>query len=201
MVSVSLETNCRTGPGKVYDLVGNGLQVGQIAEVIGRDSGGQYWIIRDPDSPSITCWLWGQYATVTGDWQSLPVMTPPPTPTPMLAFSFSYEFWGVGPGYQCLRFDVTNTGELTWESYTLSLVDTTHGDTGTTSANEFISYDNWCGPTVTLLDLTPGETGKATVIMHMVHSFVGDHFDATLTLCSGNGLTGSCLTQSISFIL
>ncbi len=200
LVSVSLETNCRTGPGTAYDLVGNGLQVGQIAEVLGRDSSGQYWIIRDPDRPSVICWLWGQYATVTGDWQSLLVMTPPPTPTPMQAFTFSYRFWGVGPGYQCFMFDVTNTGELTWESYTLTLDDTTHGDTGTTSVNEFITYDGWCSPTVTLLDLTPGETGTATVIMHIMHSFSGDQFDVTLTLCSANGLTGSCLTQSITFI-
>jgi hypothetical protein len=199
MVTVSSETNCRSGPGQVYDKLGV-LNPGETTEVVGRTTVENYWLVRNPDNPVQVCWLWGQYATVTGDWQSLPQATQPPTPTPALAFTFSYDFFGVGPGYQCMMFDVTNTGAITWESYTLSLVDTTHGDTGTTSGNEFITYDNWCGSAVTLLDLTPGEKGTAAVIMHMVHNPSGDHFDATLTLCTGNGLTGTCLTQSISFI-
>jgi len=198
MVSVSLQTNCRTGPGTAYDILGI-MDVGQIAEVIGRSAAGDNWIIRLPSNPAIVCWLWGYYASVSGDTSGLTVYATPPTPTPATAFTFSYHFWGVGPGYQCLLFDVTNTGSVTWESYTLSLHDTTHGDTGSGSGNEFISYDNWCGPTVTLLDLTPGETGTASAIMHMVHDPHGDHFEATLTLCSQNGLTGNCLTKSITF--
>ncbi len=198
-VSVSVETNCRTGPGTVYDKLGI-LPVGQTAEVVGRSASSDNWIIKLPSNPAITCWLWGYYATVIGNTAGLPVITPPPTPTPVPAFTFSYHFWGVGPGYQCLLFDVTNSGELTWESYTLSLHDTTHGDTGTRSVNEFINYDSWCGPTETLLDLTPGEIGTASVIMHMIHDPSGDHFDAVLTLCSQNGLAGNCLTKSITFI-
>ena len=44
------------------------------------------------DSPKIspynpaggTCWLWGQYAVVSGNTATLPEYTPPPTPTPSL---------------------------------------------------------------------------------------------------------------------
>jgi len=49
--------------------------------VVGKYSVGNYWIINNPDS-SGTCWLWGQYATVTGNTAGLPEYTPPPTPTP-----------------------------------------------------------------------------------------------------------------------
>ncbi len=199
MVSVSVQTNCRSGPGTAYDILGI-MEVGQIAEVVGRSVYNDNWIIRLPSNPAITCWLWGYYATVTGNTTGLMVYTPPPTPTPAAAFTFSYRFWGVGPGYQCLLFDVTNTGSVTWESYTLSLHNTTHGDTGTGSGNEFISYNNWCGATLTLLDLTPGETGTASGIMHMFYDPHGDHFEATLTLCSQNGLAGACLAKSITFI-
>lgn len=80
MVTVSVNTNCRTGPGVVYDLIG-GLLVGEEAVVVGKYSAGNYWIINNPDS-SGTCWLWGQYATVTGNIDGLPEYTPPPTPTP-----------------------------------------------------------------------------------------------------------------------
>ncbi len=80
MVSVSENTNCRTGPGVVYDLVG-ALLVGEQAVVVGKYTAGNYWIINNPNG-SGTCWLWGQYATVTGNTLGLPEYAPPPTPTP-----------------------------------------------------------------------------------------------------------------------
>jgi len=81
LVSVSLATNCRTGPGQAYDMIG-ALDVGKSAEVVGKDAYNQYWIIENPHNPG-TCWLWGQYATVTGDTSQLPVIAAPPTPTPI----------------------------------------------------------------------------------------------------------------------
>lgn len=76
-LTVSVDTNCREGPGEVYERVGY-LRVGEEAEVLGRSTAGDYWYVRLPDGA--TCWLWGQYATVTGDTGSVPQMTPPPTP-------------------------------------------------------------------------------------------------------------------------
>jgi uncharacterized protein YgiM (DUF1202 family) len=83
MVSVSMDTNCRTGPGNVYDLIG-GLKIGETAAVVGRDAYNQYWIIKNPDNLG-TCWIWGKYATVAGDTSKLPVIAAPPTPTPVPA--------------------------------------------------------------------------------------------------------------------
>jgi hypothetical protein len=80
-ISVSMDTNCRSGPGTVYDYLG-GLMVGETTEVLGRDSSGQFWVVRNPDIPGGICWLWNKYATLTGDTSKLPVATPPPTPTP-----------------------------------------------------------------------------------------------------------------------
>jgi len=80
VVRVSTDTNCRTGPGVVYDRVGV-LLVGEQAVVVGKFSAGNYWIINNPDS-SGTCWLWGEYATVSGNTGGLPEYTAPPTPTP-----------------------------------------------------------------------------------------------------------------------
>jgi hypothetical protein len=80
MVTVSVNTNCRTGPGVVYDLIG-ALLVGEQAVVVGKYSAGNYWIINNPDA-SGTCWLWGQYATVSGNTAGLPEYAAPPTPTP-----------------------------------------------------------------------------------------------------------------------
>lgn len=79
-VSVSVDTNCRTGPGVNYDLL-TGLFVGETAEVVGKYTSvtPNYWVIR---KGSVTCWLWGQYATVVGNTGNLPEMVPPPSPTP-----------------------------------------------------------------------------------------------------------------------
>ncbi|MBL8103473.1 MAG: hypothetical protein JNM02_13140, partial [Anaerolineales bacterium] len=79
-VTVSTNTNCRTGPGTQYDLVG-GLLVGQKAVVVGKNTSTGYWIINNPGQ-SGTCWLWGQYATVSGNTAGLTEYAIPPTPTP-----------------------------------------------------------------------------------------------------------------------
>ncbi len=78
-VTVSTATNCRTGPGQAYPSI-FGLPVGQIAEVVGKNTSTNYWIIKIPNGAG-TCWLWGQYATVTGDTSALPTVAIPPTPT------------------------------------------------------------------------------------------------------------------------
>ncbi len=83
LITVSMDTNCRTGPGKVYDYLG-ALLAGEQTEVVGWDGIGEYWYIKNPDQPGGFCWLWGQYATLTGDRQSLPLVAPPPTPMPTL---------------------------------------------------------------------------------------------------------------------
>lgn len=80
MVSVSMDTNCRSGPGKEYDLWG-ALLVGEKAEVVGKNTALNYWVIKNPDSAG-TCWLWGQYATVEGNTSAIPEVPAPPTPTP-----------------------------------------------------------------------------------------------------------------------
>jgi len=80
LVSVSVDTNCRSGPGTIYDYIG-ALLVGEQAEVVGRSDDGQYWIIKNPDRDG-ECWLWAQYAEIMGQVAELPLYTQPPTPTP-----------------------------------------------------------------------------------------------------------------------
>ena len=80
-VSVTTNTNCRTGPGIVYDLI-DALLIGQTAEVVGKNSSvPNYWVIKRLNG-SGTCWLWGEYATVSGNTANLPEYPVPATPTP-----------------------------------------------------------------------------------------------------------------------
>ena len=81
MVSVSINTNCRTGPGISYDLRG-ALLVGETEEIVAVSTAPNYWYIKNPDRPGEFCYLWGEYATVVGETQALPKFTPLPSPTP-----------------------------------------------------------------------------------------------------------------------
>ena len=96
MVSVSVDTKCRTGPGSAYGYLG-ALLVGERAEVVGQSSVPNYWVIDNPDNPGQSCWLWGQYAQVICDTGALPILTPPPTPTatsvPLPDWSGTWTTW------------------------------------------------------------------------------------------------------------
>lgn len=76
-VSVSVNTNCRSGPGVNYERM-DIVYVGQDVEVLGVDTSGAYYIVRSPNGS--TCWLWSHYATLHGEQDSLVVMTPPAPP-------------------------------------------------------------------------------------------------------------------------
>jgi hypothetical protein len=91
IASLTQNTNCRGGPLAVYDLIRTFL-IGESARITGKNAGGDYWYVTDPNQPGKDCWLWGRYAQVSGDTASLPVFTPPPTPTP--AYDWSGD-WSV----------------------------------------------------------------------------------------------------------
>ncbi len=75
-VTVSATTNCRTGPSTAFASI-YGMPVGQVAKVVAKNSYSGYWIIEIPGQNGRTCWLWGKYATISGDTASLKdVVTP-----------------------------------------------------------------------------------------------------------------------------
>jgi len=81
VVTVSVGTNCREGPGIIYNLL-DGLMVGEQAQIVKlAPAGVDYVVIQRPHGPG-ECWLWLQYATITGDTGQLPLAIIPPTPTP-----------------------------------------------------------------------------------------------------------------------
>jgi hypothetical protein len=80
VVSVSTATNCRTGPSTDFSIIIT-LNPGILAELVGKNTGLNYWIIKVPGGGG-ECWLWGQYASTQGNVAALPEYLPPPTPTP-----------------------------------------------------------------------------------------------------------------------
>jgi hypothetical protein len=80
MLTVQESTNCRTGPGEEYEIVFTYL-TGKELEIVGRYDPGNFWLVKATESPTGTCWLWGQFVEVTGSYWAVSSVTPPATST------------------------------------------------------------------------------------------------------------------------
>lgn len=195
MVSVSVPTNCRVGPGKIYDRTG-ALLVGEVAEVVGRDPSGNYWYIRNPDRAGDFCWLWGEYAAVTGNYAALPMMTPPPTPTPSPSFDASLEGRDTCNGWW-LDIILENTGTTTFRSISITVKDTVTNTTHSITTDGFTDFDS-CSDYISKDTLGP----DGIVVMSSPkfdYDPHGNKINATITLCSNKGLNGTCVTNKFTF--
>ena len=80
MLTVLEQTNCRAGPGQDYEILFTYL-TGKKLEIVGRYDSDNYWLVKSAESPTGTCWLWGEYTEVTGSYWAVSSVTPPATVT------------------------------------------------------------------------------------------------------------------------
>ena len=196
LISVSVPTNCRVGPGKVYQRVG-ALLVGEFAQIYGRDSAGNYWYIANPDVSGGFCWLWGEYATLAGNTFALPIFTPPPTPTPVPAFGTNYAGLESCNAAWWVEVRLENTGGITFKSVLFSVADSSTNTTLSLSDNKFTNV-NGCNSSESRNALAPGEK---LVISSPAFAYdpTGHNLRATVTLCSDINVNGQCVTQVFEF--
>ncbi len=194
-LSVSVNTNCRLGPGRAYDLVG-GLLVGQVAQVYGKNATHTYWYIRLPSKPDTFCWVTGEYATVTGDVNIVPIFTPPPTPTPVPDFELSYAGMDHCTGWWT-ELRIKNTAPLAFRFYSLTIKDTKTGVTQTASANGFTDLKG-CLSSEFTPTIEPGQTFVLSGPL-FAYNFDNHKMRATLMLCTEPGGGGSCISRTIEF--
>lgn len=198
-ISVSVPTNCRVGPGEGYRRVG-ALQVGEFAEVVGRNSTGNYWIIRNPTRAGETCWLWGQYASLTGDTSALPVFTPPAPPataTPTADFDVFYErlerctttgWW--------VDINVENLGGQSFRSIALTIEDRDNGTIHSLSTNGFIDRTG-CSESATY-DSLPPDADRTVSSPVFTYDPTGHRLRATIRMCSNTGQGGKCVAETVN---
>jgi hypothetical protein len=196
LISVSVATNCRVGPGKVYERVG-ALLVGEVAEVFGRSATGNYWYIRNPRQSNGFCWLWGEYATVTGNFAALPIFTPPPTPTPVPNFRAAYARLEKCNNRWWVDIRLANTGGMVFQSISLVVKDLRTNIVVSMSSDIFENIDG-CTNTSSKDALQPG---VARVVSSHTFTYdpTGHKLRATITLCSREGQNGMCIRKSIRF--
>jgi hypothetical protein len=202
MISVSVATNCRVGPGKVYAMVG-ALLVGETAQVLARDPTGQYWYIPNPDSPGEFCWVWGEYAALTGNTSVLPVYTPPPTPTPSRTptpapdFSAGFASLEECSGSWWVNISLENDSPATFRSMGLKLIDRDTDVEATNFTDGFTERDG-CSSTSTRDVIEPG---RVFTVSSSVFAYNLDNHEmrARVTLCTNTGQGGTCITKVVNF--
>jgi hypothetical protein len=195
MISVSVDTNCRVGPGQVYDRVG-ALLVGETTEVFGRDPTARYWYVRNPDKDNQYCWLWTEYATVVGNVSALPFYTPPPTPTPPPSFEAAYGGLEECSGWW-VDIELKNTSSVAFKSVSISVRDLGTDADISLYADRFTAIDDCVGST-TRDTLEPGQSLTVSTPA-FAYDPDGHKLRATITLCSAPGQKGACVTNVIKF--
>jgi len=218
LVSVSVPTNCRSGPGKIYETQGS-LLVGESAEVFGVDPTNMYWYIRNPDVGTTGvefCWVWGEYATFTGFTSQLPIYTPQPTPTatltalytstpvPTKTSLFPPSFTGVYVsldscnGNWWAKIKIKNDGLSTFRSAFISARDTVTKIVQAKNKDGF-AQKNGCEESNTKETLAVGETYLLST-PSFNYDLSGHEMKVTITLCSETGQKGLCTSRTVGFI-
>jgi SH3-like domain-containing protein len=85
-------TNCRTGPGLDYAVLFSYVK-GVRLEIIGSYPQENYWLVKAEESPTGECWIWGEYADITGSYWVVSSVTPPPTATMTPPAAPSIQKW------------------------------------------------------------------------------------------------------------
>jgi hypothetical protein len=89
---------------------------GREVEIVGRYDPGNFWLVKSTESPSGTCWLWGEFVDVTGSYWAVSSVTPPATATgapPRAPVIDEWRFFCEGGN---LSFTVTWRDEATDET-------------------------------------------------------------------------------------
>ena len=186
IVYISENTNCRTGPKDVYDLI-HTFMAGEMADIIGKNQEETFWYVQDQEGGFLKCWLWGRYATPSGNTANLPVFTAAPTPTPVIDFFIKYM--KTFNGGKEITVKITNTGDLTLESYSVTLKDKSTSESTSKSANQFDSG---------VVKIPVGKSGELTGAAFSA-STVGHKIVATIKICSDDSLSGFCTTRTAQF--
>ncbi|MFQ5921330.1 MAG: hypothetical protein ACE5M4_00660 [Anaerolineales bacterium] len=199
MASVSLATNCRTGPSSAYPLVFS-LQPGQVAQVTARSTVENYWHIANPDQSDEYCWLWGEHATVEGDVSTLPVLTPAPAPTPWIDFIlYHHSFMRCGSLH--VSFTVVNNSSITFQSARIHVADLNYPDDihgPVVDRYPFAPSPSVCPPGHSNF-FPPGAAAYIVVPISPVRA--GNDGLATIKLCTEDWGGGDCVTRLAYFRL
>jgi hypothetical protein len=193
-LTVSRNTNCRSGPGVEYLFEGV-LEVGEIAQVLGRSPEPGYWYVSGSGLPANGCWLLGEHAQLDGEIELLPIYTAAPSPTPQVGFDLSFQSFERCGSTFYIVYAVKNVGgQRIWSGY----VEVQDFATRSTlySARERHPFAATVLPVCPPdhgNELWPGEKRYIHVPLSDVKS--GSITIGSITLCTADHQGGTCVTE------
>jgi hypothetical protein len=204
---IDTNSNCRKGPSTQYDPPIALLKEGQKAEIAGRNQDRSWWYVQIPDRPGQYCWVWGNNVHVEGDASGAQVVAPPPvpitptfTPKPDVRFDPSFHSVHDCDGEPFAIFEIDNIGEEDFESMSLKIEDT--------DDEEVIYEASSDEPFMDSADLCPDDGDDslddgdvAWIGGDIDDGESGNDAEATITLCTEEGLKGTCVSDDVDFVI
>jgi uncharacterized protein YraI len=196
-VSVSVDTNCRQGPGIAYGVVSQ-LRVGASTSVHGRDASSNWYYVASPGGSGF-CWLWAQYASLNGSATGIPVVEAPTSPTPINnepAVTIVFENFHTC-GDDVVAILAENTGDAAFRSARVTIRDIESGNTIGQFASDtpFLPGPGACPPGRNTL--APGEI--AYLVGPLEQAPDGDDGRVIAVFCTEAGLRGDCTEARVVF--
>jgi hypothetical protein len=188
------ESNCRIGPAGNYDLVAK-YQVGQKLEIVAKDLGGAYWVVRNPEKSEEQCYLLAQNIKISGDPSALPKFTPQPSPTAAPYFNVSFKKFDTCKGERFAVFVVENVGSAPFRSAYVKVIDQKANKSVEQVLNAFDQIVG-CVLAKNIAPLDHGATGYVTS-PNFKWTVNEGKLRAIIMLCTEKNLKGACITQTI----
>jgi len=188
------ETNCRIGPGGMYDLVAT-YQVGQPLDVVAKDLGGGYWFVQNPEKREEQCYLLAQNIKIAGETTALPKFTPLPSPTATPYFELSFKKFDICEGVNYAVFTVVNVGSTPFRSAYIKVMNQRANKSVEQAFNAF-DLRVKCVLAKNIAPLEPGGTGYV-YSPPFKWSGTGENLRAIIMACTEKNLKGTCITQTV----
>lgn len=169
---ISANVNCRSGPDVGYSAVSY-INLGEVAQIAGRNDDSSWWYVRDPHNSGEFCWVSASVVTTSGNLSGLPIIPPPAAIVTKVTVSASVASPVYCGGPNVIEFSgkITTNGAtkvtFQWEvtgdkSNTTSPESITFKAAGTKSAPDPGAYKADCGNyTITLHVLSPNDTSAS----------------------------------------
>lgn len=188
------ESNCRIGPGGLYELVVK-YPVGQLLDVVAKDLGGGYWFVQNPKKPEEQCYLLAQNIKISGDTEVLPKFTPLPSPTAAPYFEITFKKFDTCENRNYVIFDIENLGSFAFRSAYIRVINQKIGESVEQAFNAF-DLKAKCVLIKNIAPLDPGESGYV-YSPQFTWSGHGEKLRAIIMACTEKNLKGSCVTQTV----
>lgn len=188
------ESNCRIGPGGLYDLVAK-YPVGQMLDVVAKDLGGGYWFVQNSEKPEEQCYLLAQNIKITGDTELLPKFTPLPSPTAAPYFEVTFRKFDICENRNYVVFDIVNLGSFAFRSVYIRVINQKSGESVEQAFNAF-DLRVKCVLAKNIAPLDPGKSGYV-YSPQFKWSGQGGRLRVIIMACTDKNLKGSCVTQTV----